>query len=305
MIIAVTNSGLCPGEIKRLGWSFLVEHPSRAVPAALTTLYQPNYMDILPIFIWSMAAMPAFAWLEHRFGIWALVPSVALYLAAWLGGLTPPSLGPDTTIGFNPLAWQILFMLGAYLGRRMLLLGSAVPPSRALTAAAVLVLLAGLILRLSWFGWLPFDLGVPENAWLIGKDELALPRMIHALALALIVARLAAARGALDASRAGSLARRHRPPQPARLLSRPVPVLGRYRRVPLLAAGDDAARSPADPGRLRDPAVVRHVARPGTRRRTIDAEIEPAGEVRDQPGHGGTARMTRNADIHQRPPRRT
>ncbi len=190
MIIAVTDSGLCPGEIKRLGWSFLVEHPARAIPAALTTLYQPNYMDILPIFIWSMAAMPAFAWLEHRFGIWALAPSVALYLAAWLGGLTPPSLGPDTVIGFNPLAWQILFMLGAYLGRRMLLLGAAVPPSRALTVAAAAVLLAGLLLRLNWFGWLPFDLGIPESAWLIGKDELALPRVLHALALALVVARL-------------------------------------------------------------------------------------------------------------------
>ena len=33
-------------------------------------------------------------------------------------------------------------------------------------------------------------LGIPENAWIIGKDELALPRVVHALALALIVARL-------------------------------------------------------------------------------------------------------------------
>ena len=50
-------------------------------------------------------------------------------------------------------------------------------------------MLAGLLLRLSWFGWLPFDLGIPENAWLIGKDALALPRVVHALALALVVAR--------------------------------------------------------------------------------------------------------------------
>ena len=72
MIIAVTNSGLFPGEVKRLGWSFLVQHPACAIPAALTTLYQPNYMDILPVFIWSMAALPAFAWLERRIGVWAL-----------------------------------------------------------------------------------------------------------------------------------------------------------------------------------------------------------------------------------------
>jgi hypothetical protein len=190
MIIAVTNSGLCPGEVKRLGWSFLVEHPARAIPAALTTLYQPNYMDILPIFIWSMAALPAFAWLERRIGPWALAPSAALYLAAWLFGLTPPSLGPDTVIGFNPFAWQLLFMLGVYLGRRMLMDGRTLPPSRWLLVAAVAVLVVGLLLRLSWFGWLPFDLGIPESDWIIGKDALALPRVAHALALALVVARL-------------------------------------------------------------------------------------------------------------------
>jgi len=190
MIILVTATGLCPGEVKRLGWSYLLASPARAIVAALTTLYQPNYMDILPIFIWSMAAMPAFAWLEAKAGAWALVPSFALYFAAWLFGMAPPSLGPDTVIGFNPFAWQVLFMLGAYLGRQMLLTGRAVPPSRTLTIVAVVVLAVGLVLRLSWFGAFPFDLGIPETAWIIGKDELALPRVVHALALALIVARL-------------------------------------------------------------------------------------------------------------------
>jgi len=190
MIIAATDSGLCPGEVRRLGWSFLVEHPARAIPAALTTLYRPNYMDILPVFIWSMVALPAFAWLEERAGIWALVPPFALYLAAWLLGLALPGLGMGAGIGFNPLAWQVLFMLGAYLGRRMLLLGSAVRPSRALTAAAVAVLVVGFVLRLVWFGALPFDLGIPESDWIVGKDDLAPPRIVHALALALLVARL-------------------------------------------------------------------------------------------------------------------
>ena len=147
-------------------------------------------MDILPVFIWSMAALPAFAWLERRIGFWALAAPFGLYLAAWLFGLAPPSLGPDTVIGFNPLAWQMLFMLGVYLGRRMLLNGRAVPPSRALTIAAVVVLVVGFVLRLDWFGALPFDLGIPESAWIIGKDELAPPRVVHALALTLIVARL-------------------------------------------------------------------------------------------------------------------
>lgn len=115
MIIAAADRGLCPGAVQRLGWIFLASSPARAIPAALTTLYQPNYMDILPVFIWSMAALPAFVWLERRVGLWALVPSFALYLAAWLFGVTPPGLGRDSGIGFNPLAWQIPFMLGVYL----------------------------------------------------------------------------------------------------------------------------------------------------------------------------------------------
>jgi len=161
-----------------------------AIPAAFTTLYQPNYMDILPVFLWSMAALPAFAWLALRVGAWALLPSVALYLAAWLGGLTPPSLSPDTAIGFNPFAWQLLFILGVFLGRRMLYFGQALPPMRWLTVASVAVLAVGLLLRLDWFGALPFSTGIPESVWIVGKDSLALPRVLHALALAYLVALL-------------------------------------------------------------------------------------------------------------------
>lgn len=74
----------------------------------------------------------------------------------------------------------------------MLLYGRTLPPSRALTVAAVAVLVAGLVLRLHWFGALPFNRGIPESGWIIGKDSRALPRIVHALALAVapIVARL-------------------------------------------------------------------------------------------------------------------
>lgn len=279
MIIAVTDTGLCPGEVKRLGWSFLMAHPAHAIAAVLTTLYQPNYMDILPVFIWSMALLPAFAWLERRIGAWALTAPFGLYLAAWLFGLTPPSLGPDTVIGFNPLAWQMLFLLGVCLGRRMLLNGRALTPSRPLTIAAVLVLVVGLLLRLNWFGALPFDLGIPESAWIIGKDELALPRVVHALALALIVARLIPREALWMHTPLGPLAGGLWATQPAGLLPGSVSVLGGDGGVPVLAAAGDAARPAADHRRLRDPAVVWHVAGPRPGRRTSCAEPGTAHRV--------------------------
>ena len=53
-----------------------------------------------------------FAWLEVRIGDWALIVPLGLYAAAHLG-VAPPVLGTGTHGGFNPFAWQILFLVGA------------------------------------------------------------------------------------------------------------------------------------------------------------------------------------------------
>lgn len=182
-------SALWPMEAQRLGWGFALQHPWDAAGGALALLYQPAYMDILPVFIWCMLALPAFAALEARWGGRALLVPVGLYAAVWLWGLAPPVFGSGVIPGFNPIAWQLLFLLGAWLGRRVLLHGRALPNSPWLTAAAVGVVLAGLILRLGWFGFLPWHESVAESNVLIGKDDLALPRLLHALALAWLVAR--------------------------------------------------------------------------------------------------------------------
>ncbi len=179
-----------PGEADRMGWGFMLRDPLAAVPAALTTLYQPEYMGILPIFIWCMLVLPAFAALEARIGDRALLVPALLYAAAWAFGLSPPSLGPDTGIGFNLFAWQLVYMLGAWLGRRSLLYGRALPASSVVTGLAVLVLVTGLFLRLSWYGFLPWAAPIAETGLIVGKESLALPRLVHALALAWVIAAL-------------------------------------------------------------------------------------------------------------------
>jgi hypothetical protein len=193
-LVWLAGATFLPGEKEALGWGFLFAHPIAAVPGVLTMLYQPEWMGILPVFIWCMILLPGFAWLERRFGAWALLPSFALYAATQILGLSPPSLGPDTGIGFNPFAWQILYLTGAWLGRRALLLGEALPfgrkrLSRWATAAAVAVVLAGLALRLGWYGFVPWVPPIHEGNLITGKESLALPRVLHAWALAWLVAR--------------------------------------------------------------------------------------------------------------------
>ena len=179
-----------PMEPQGLGWGFFMAHPFQALPGLLTMLYQPAFMGILPVFIWCMLLLPIFAWLQSRIGNAALALSAGLYAASWIFHLSPPSLGPDTGIAFNPFAWQFLFLGGAWLGRRSLLLGQALPPMRWLTIAATAVLLAGLFLRLGWHDFLGIPALVGEESWIIGKDVLGFPRLLHAMALAWIVAAM-------------------------------------------------------------------------------------------------------------------
>jgi hypothetical protein len=150
-------------------------------------------MGILPVFVWCMLLLPGFMAAEAALGAWALMPSVAVYAAVWIFGLHAPSLAPDLGIAFNPFAWQLIFLTGAWLGRRALLFGRALPYdapwARWVTLAAVLMVLAGLDLRLSWYGFVPWHAPVAETRWIVGKEDLALPRLLHAWALAWLVAR--------------------------------------------------------------------------------------------------------------------
>jgi hypothetical protein len=176
-----------PGEAQRLGWGFLMHRPLQASATALTLLYQPEPMGILPVFIWCMLLLPGFELLQRRFGDLALAAPVALYLLAWVTGWTSPSLAPETGIPFNPLDWQLIFMLGAWIGRRRLLRGRAIPRNELITVAAVAVMLFALAARLADNGVLAWP-AVNSFAW-EDKEELVVTRLAHAMALAWLVAR--------------------------------------------------------------------------------------------------------------------
>lgn len=192
MVLAADRGGFTPGEAEVLGWTWVTAAPWFAVPAGAAMLYQPSYMDILPVFVWSMLLLPAFVWLLERVGDAALALPVALYAATQVFGLAIPGLGP-WPLGFNPLAWQLLFMLGIWLGRRALLGAAPLPrpalrgasPRVALTWAVLVVLALGVWLRAGQMGVLPAAPAILA-AW-SEKPDLAWLRLAHALGLAWLV----------------------------------------------------------------------------------------------------------------------
>jgi hypothetical protein len=151
-------------------------------------LYQPDFMGILPIFVWCMLLLPGFLLLAGRIGGWALLPPAALYLAVQAGLVAMPALF-ENGIAFDPLAWQMIFLAGAWLGRRSLLTGgAAVPHHPFLIGGATLIVILGFWARLVQHGVLGGP-DLPMQA-LMHKEALALPRLLHALALAFLVAAL-------------------------------------------------------------------------------------------------------------------
>jgi len=179
---------LLPGEVERLHWTFMAEQPWFAIPAAAATLYQPVFMGILPVFVWGMLLLPPFLWLTDRFGAWALLPPVALYLAVQAGLVAAPEVF-ENGIAFDPMAWQLLYLAGAWLGRRSLLTGGrALPHSPWLIAAAIGMGIFAFWARLVELGFITGP-ALPRVDR-ISKEELALPRLLHAFALAYLVAVL-------------------------------------------------------------------------------------------------------------------
>jgi hypothetical protein len=168
---------LLPGVAMDGGWGLLAAQPWLALPGAAAMLYQPEFMGILPVFVWCMLLLPGFLWLVERVGDRALIAPYGLYAATQVFGLSPPGIG-DTAIAFDPFAWQALFLTGAWLGRRALL-GQALPRPRWLAVAAAALLGLGVFAK---FGMLPDPL--------TAKATLAPLRFAHALALAWLVAVL-------------------------------------------------------------------------------------------------------------------
>lgn len=176
---------LLPGEAARLGWTALFAQPWLVLPAAFG-LHQPEFTGILPSFLFAMLLLPALMAALEAFGPRAMLVPVGLYLGVQVTGWMTPAVRGD--FAFDPLAWQVIFLGGAFLGRRLLLEGRAVPHSPWLLAAAAVVLAFGLAVRLQEHNITSWPVLAAEAV--AGKEHLALPRLLHAATLAYLVAAL-------------------------------------------------------------------------------------------------------------------
>jgi hypothetical protein len=181
-----------PFYAKEMEITDFLEQPGVAMGQALLLRYRPLNMDVLPLYIVLMLFLPPILLLIKWRANLTLAMSVVLYTLAWLYDLHLTTY-PSGFWSFNPFAWQMLFVFGAWCA-----LGGAKRMSRFLCSpitmwVSVAYLFAAFCVTLTWY-FPQLDYLVPRRLeqWMypIDKADLDVLRFGHFLALAVIIVRL-------------------------------------------------------------------------------------------------------------------
>lgn len=170
----------------------LFEEPHILMLQALLLKFRPVNMDVLPMYIALMGAFPPVMWLMQRRPHLVLATSFALWVAVQFTHWNLPAY-PDGSWFFNPLAWQFLFVLGAWCAMHRQQAPWRRLPRKAVTVAAILYVIFALVIVLSWLRpeWSSRVPDVIERLlYPIDKTEMDLWRVLHFLALAWLVVQL-------------------------------------------------------------------------------------------------------------------
>ena len=168
------------------------ENPGAAIVRAALMQYTPVNTDVLPTFVLLHLAFPGLLWLLTRNAAVALAASLLLYLLVQAFGWNLPAW-PQGQWFFNPLAWQTLFVFGAWYANEGAGRLRTIVQSRAALVLAMLYLAFSLAVALSWQfkvleGFVPDALS--KLIYPVDKSNLSPLRLLHFLALAIVIVRL-------------------------------------------------------------------------------------------------------------------
>jgi hypothetical protein len=176
---------------EEMGIFNFLKQPDVTLIQALLLKFKPANMDVLPLYIVLLAGFPPMLWLLLRNATLALAASVLLYALTWQLEWNLPAY-PNGTWVFNPLAWQLLFVFGAWcaLGGAARLAPFA--RSRPVLALAAAYLVAAFAIAMTWY-FAGIASYVPKwlSDWMypIDKTNLDVLRFAHFLALAVLTVR--------------------------------------------------------------------------------------------------------------------
>ncbi|WP_122448274.1 OpgC domain-containing protein [Pseudomonas viridiflava] len=183
--------------VQQMGLEYFVGNPQQALADELLLRFKPNLTDPLPLYIVLLLTLPlTLPLMLHKLEV-AVGLSIALYLMVPLFGWNLRAYEGGGVWYFNPVAWQLLFILGGACALRSETATPAqTPPFRQqplFLMAAVYVLIAGMLTFSE--KWSDLHTALVSTLYLdalypISKTDLAPARLLHFLALVYVVARL-------------------------------------------------------------------------------------------------------------------
>lgn len=179
-------------------FQFFFSDPYGVLIGIPTLGHQFGYVNILPMYAVLLLATPALILLARRWPRLTLAGSVAVWFVAGMNRLDIPAYPLPGGWFFNPLSWQLLFVIGLLTGLAMKRGERFVPARRFWTIAAWgFVILA--VVWLKWdlvgrnanaaLGWASVQ-GAPWLFVAFDKTYVSLPRLLHVVALAYALSTL-------------------------------------------------------------------------------------------------------------------
>jgi len=182
--------------VEEMGLTHFITHPQQALVDELLLRFKPNLMDPLPLYIVLLAGLPlVLPLMIHK--TWVVVAaSAAVYLLAPHLGWNLAAIA-DGVWYFNPVTWQLLFVLGGAAAIRSQqpkpVETRGVLRQPLFVAASAYLLVAG-VLTLSWRWPEVHDALMPsalsDLLYPISKTDLSPLRLLHFLAVAYVTAKL-------------------------------------------------------------------------------------------------------------------
>jgi len=176
---------------EEMGIMDFLKQPDVTIVQALLLRFRPVNMDVLPLYIVLMLALPLILWSMKWKPDLTLALSAVLYAVTWEYDLYL-SAYPNGFWAFNPFAWQLLFVFGAWcaLGgaRRM----SRILASRVTMWISIAYIVAAFYVTLTWYvPQVPHLMPKRLEQWMypIDKTNLDVLRLTHFLALAALTVR--------------------------------------------------------------------------------------------------------------------
>jgi hypothetical protein len=226
MLVGLFSIGLASGlplfaqASATLGLSSFWSDPLGSLASIFLLRYMPGNFDILPMYVILIACVPFFLYFHDRRPLLLFGVSVLVWLGAGFGHVNFVNTAlPEGHWYFDPLSWQMIFLIGLTVGVRIKTGRPPLPYNRLLFVAAASFCLLAIPVNILFH----FHFAEPPSQWLYramtSKTNDGILRLVNAVAILYVLWNIDAIRRMANAS-----------------LLQPVCVIGRH-SMPVFVTG--------------------------------------------------------------------